>query len=168
MSVLVSDSSVLIDLERCQLLRQVFALNVEFVVPDVLFNRELRNQGGEDYIQLGLQVETLTPEELANAQQFMRAQRALSVPDAFALALAHARHWTLLTGDGPLRALAQTEHVDCHGVLWLLDLMADERTATLGQLHDGLKRLSAHPRCRLPAGEIEARLIKFASRPTEN
>lgn len=168
MPILVSDSSILIDIERCQLLREVFALNAQFVVPDVLFDRELRGQEGTLCLELGLQVEGLTSEEVESAQQFMQAQRALSVPDAFALALAHSRTWTLLTGDGPLRALAQNQQVDCHGVLWLLDLVEGQQTATPQQLHEGLSRLASHPRCRLPRAEIDARLTRYAGHLVPN
>ena len=51
----------------------------------------------------------------------------LALPDTFALTLAKKRGWLLLTGDGPLRALAAAEQVECHGVLWLIDLMHTER-----------------------------------------
>ena len=162
MPVLVSDTSVLIDLERCQLVVEVFAVAAEFVVPDVLFNRELRGQEGEAYVELGLRVETLTEDEVASAQQYQRVQRGLSVPDAFSLALARARGWTLLTGDGPLRTFAQQNSVECHGVLWLLDLMEAQNTATFQQLHDGLGPLAAHPRCRLPTAEVNLRLGRYA------
>lgn len=162
MPVLVSDSSVLIDLERCQLLREVFALASELVVPDLLFERELREYGGQAFVDLGLRVESLTPAELAGEQQFVRTERALSAPDAFSLALARARQWTLLTGDGLLRDLAEKENVECHGVLWLLDLVEGEQTASLQQLHDGLRRLVSHPRCRLPKAEVNVRLDRYS------
>jgi predicted nucleic acid-binding protein len=159
---LVSDTSVLIDLERCELIAEVFALTAEFVVPDVLFNRELRGPEGAAYIELGLRVEVLTADEVADAQQYQRAQRGLSVPDVFSLALARTRGWTLLTGDGPLRTLAQKVNVECHGVLWLLDLMEAGSTASFRQLHDGLERLAAHPRCRLPPTEVNLRLARYS------
>ena len=163
MPVLVSDTSVLIDLERCQLITEVFALTAEFVVPDVLFSRELNGPDGAAYVELGLRVEVLTANEVASAQQYQRAQRGLSVPDAFSLALAGARGWTLLTGDGPLRTFAEQNNVDCHGVLWLLDLMEEQNTASAQQLHDGLRRLVAHPRCRLPTAEVNLRLARYAT-----
>jgi hypothetical protein len=47
------------------------------------------------------------------------------LPDAFAYALASARGWTLLTGDGKLRALAQAQQVPFFGVLWVLDQLFD-------------------------------------------
>jgi hypothetical protein len=41
MRVLVSDTSVLIDLERGSRLEVIFSLPYEFTVPDVLYRREL-------------------------------------------------------------------------------------------------------------------------------
>ena len=41
MPVLVSDTSVLIDLERSRLLEEMFLLPFEFAVPDLLYSREL-------------------------------------------------------------------------------------------------------------------------------
>lgn len=40
--ILVSDTSVLIDLERGGLLEAVFALPHEFAVPDVLYDHEMQ------------------------------------------------------------------------------------------------------------------------------
>ena len=42
MRVLVSDTSVLIDLERGGFLEAAFSLSWQFAVPDLLFERELR------------------------------------------------------------------------------------------------------------------------------
>ena len=43
MKVIVSDTSVLIDLERGSFLESIFSLPFEFAVPDLLFKRELKN-----------------------------------------------------------------------------------------------------------------------------
>ena len=59
MHVLVSDTSVLVDLERGSLLEASFRLPFRFVVPDLLYERELKNWGGEELIRLGLAVEEL-------------------------------------------------------------------------------------------------------------
>ncbi len=42
MKVLVSDTSALVDLERGSLLDAAFRLPFEFVVPDLLYERELK------------------------------------------------------------------------------------------------------------------------------
>ena len=46
MKVLVSDTSVLIDLERGSLLETSFRLPFEFAVPDLLYQQELKDHGG--------------------------------------------------------------------------------------------------------------------------
>jgi len=162
MRVMVSDTSVLVDLERGALLEAGFRLPFQFAVPDLLYERELRGHGGEDLIRLGLIVEELDGAGLAQALTFRRQVPALSVPDSFALALAQSREWVLLAGDGALRQIAAAEAVECHGVLWLLDEIHDAATASVQKLHDGLTSISRHPRCRLPKAEIRRRLAVYA------
>ncbi len=163
MSVLVSDTSVLIDLERGALLESAFRLASGFAVPDLLYEREIKPYNGAQLIALGLRVEELEPEAVTRAQQYRHGCPALTTADSFALALAQARAWTLLTGDGPLRALAATERVDCHGLLWLLDQMEQDALASLRQLYEGLGLIVAHQRTRLPADEVRARLTRYGA-----
>ncbi len=54
--ILVSDTSVLIDLERGNLLEAIFALPHEFAVPDVLYDREMRGEWGDQLTGFGLRV----------------------------------------------------------------------------------------------------------------
>jgi predicted nucleic acid-binding protein len=159
--ILVSDTSVLIDLERGGLLESIFTLPHEFAVPDVLYEREMNGQWGERLVALGLRVEEVSVAGVGNALRYRQQRTVLSVPDSFALALAKEREWLLLTGDGQLRELAGDERVECHGVLWLLDIMEEAGTPGIQLLHDGLSALSAHPRCRLPAREITVRLQSY-------
>jgi predicted nucleic acid-binding protein len=162
MPVLVSDTSVLIDLERGRLLEEMFRLPFEFAVPDLLYIRELTGPVGDQLVALGLRVEVLTPAELSRATIVRRQNARLSTPDTFAFAIAESRNWTLLTGDGGLRELALAERIEMHGVLWLFDQLADGNHVTFGRLHDALSAIFAHPRCRLPAQEVRRRLIRFA------
>ncbi len=162
MPVLVSDTSVLIDLERGQLLADMFRLPFAFAVPDLLYVRELAGPLGNQLVALGLRVEVLTPTELARATTIRRQRANLSTPDTFAFAIAESRQWALLTGDGGLRELAIAERLEMHGVLWLLDLLADGDHVALDRLHGGLSAIFAHPRCRLPAQETRQRLARFA------
>ena len=62
MKILVSDSSVLIELSKRQLLARMFELHFQFAVPDLLFEEELIDLGlysRQDLLGLGLQVEAL-------------------------------------------------------------------------------------------------------------
>ena len=161
MRVLVSDTSVLVDLERGNLLQAAFLLPLEFAVPDVLYNRELKNFGGPQLKDLGLRIEELAPEGVELAKSFRDQKPGLSVPDAFAAALAKTQGWALLAGDGLLRELAAEEAVECRGVFWLMDLMLEMAFVEPQALHDGLLRISAHPRCRLPKREIRVRCERY-------
>ncbi len=131
--VVVSDSSVLVDLERGDLFVPAFSLQLEFCVPDLLYEQELRQYGGERLIALGLSVHELDAEGISQAVRYRNAASSLSLPDAFALSLAQRTGSTLLTGDARLRKIASREGVNCHGVLWLLNRMHKERTAATRQ-----------------------------------
>ena len=162
LQVLVSDTSVLIDLDRGALLTASFRLPYRFAVPDLLYRQELESWIGEELIKLGLSVEALDGNGVYNALAYRQRVRALSFPDCFALALAQTRSWILLSGDSDLRQLAAIEGVACHGVLWLLDEMRVAAVASNRELHDGLTAMAAHPRCRLPRPEIRRRLAIYA------
>jgi predicted nucleic acid-binding protein len=162
MQVLVSDTSVLVDLEHGALLQAAFRLPFRFSVPDLLFQRELKDHGGVELLQLGLCVVELDGICVTRALSYRQRVQALTLPDSFALALAQANAWILVTGDGPLRKLAAAEAVECHGVLWMLDQMHLANVASPQDLHNGLKAIAAHPRCRLPAPEVKQRLTTYA------
>ncbi|MDD9989762.1 MAG: hypothetical protein OXQ31_26075 [Spirochaetaceae bacterium] len=150
---------MLIDLDRGSLVEAVFGLPVEFVVPDLLYERELRQHGGEELRELGLRVEGLEDGSgVVRALGYRGLEPALSLVDSFALALAVENRWTLLTGDRVLRHLARSEDVDCHGLLWVLDLMVEARVVDRRTLYSGLEAIGDHPRCRLPRAEVNKRL----------
>lgn len=162
LQVLVSDTSVLIDLERGALLTASFRLPYRFAVPDLLYRQELQNWNGEELVKLGLSVEALDSDGVNRALTYRQRVRALSLPDCFAPALAETQSWILLSGDSDLRQLAAIEGVSCHGVLWLLDEMRTTAVASNRELYDGLTAMAAHPRCRLPRAEIRRRLASYA------
>ena len=164
METLVSDTSVLIDLDRGTLVEATFRLPFEFTVPDLLYERELKEHGGPDFVRLGLRIAELDGDGVSLALGYRRKRRPLSLPDSFALALAKTNAWTLLSGDRELRELAEEEGVRCHGVLWLLDQMLEQRVIDLDDLRAGLGKIAAHPRCRLPKSEIRKRLLAYSVR----
>ena len=164
MSVLISDTSVLIDLERASLVEAVFTLPWRFIVPDLLFERELKPYGGEALLALGLEVMELDGAGVQLAQTYRARELRISLPDGFALALAKSGGHDLLTGDGPLRALAEAEGVPCHGVLWVFDQLAGTGAFSPRVLHESLTNLCSHPRCRLPRKEVQVRLQRLAAR----
>lgn len=163
MTVLVSDTSVLIDLERGSLLEAAFACGHQMVVPDYMYETELESENGPLLKQMGLSVVELTSEEVEFAQTMQTMRPALTLSDCFALSCARRPHHLLVTGDKALRNEAVSKNVGCFGLLWLLDQM--EATGVIARLSlvEGLQKISAHRRCRLPKAEIQARLNEWSN-----
>lgn len=160
-SLLISDTSVLVDLDRGHLLEALFRLPLSVGVPDVLYADELDEWNGDRLLSLGLRVLELDPDGVIQAQHYVDAWRNISVPDAFALALCKAGGHTLLTGDRRLRILAETERVPCHGLLWVLDEIEDVGAASPKTLLSGLELIVLSRRVRLPMEHVRHRLERY-------
>jgi hypothetical protein len=168
MRVLVSDTSILIDLERGGLLETAFGLPWEFAVTDLLYKRELRDHHGPALQRLGLRIEALDENGVRLALAYQTRVPALSLPDTFAITLAKVSGWALLIGDSELRQLAAVEDVEHHGVLWILDQLLEHGKVKAGMLHGALRIISAHPRCRLPERDVREHLdcyLRFTRNP---
>ena len=162
MDVLISDTSVVIDLERAELIEHVFALPYRFVVPDALYENEIKDYGGERLRALGLEIRALTGAQVAEAQRLRTLERRISIHDSYALSLAKAEAAILLAGDAAMRRLAEAEEVGCHGVLWVFDRLEEHQVVNAAALHAGLSRVVAHPRCWLPRDMVNQRLRRYA------
>lgn len=84
MKVLVTDTSVLVDLERGSLLEATFSLPVTLAVPDLLYAQELSNYNGPQLLDLGLQVFELDGQGVEMADNYWKQVRTISLPDSFA------------------------------------------------------------------------------------
>lgn len=162
MIILVSDTSVLIDLERGDLLVPAFSCGLSMVVPDLLYEDELRDTNGPYLRSLGLGVLSLTPAELQAVQMFRARRPTLSLADCFALALALRADHALVTGDRNLRNQADKEKATVYGLLWLLDqfeALGVDRVV----LHQGLSAITGHIRSRLPKEDVHKRLSRWGN-----
>lgn len=167
MRVLVSDSSILIELAKWSLLEALFRLPFEFAVPDALYEDELLDLGEIDRAQLkglGLRVESLDAEGMTRAIAYQTIRPKLTFHDCLAVTLAVTNDWPLLTGDRRMRALANEEHVDVHGILWVIDCFAEHRIVRKPMLVKALRGMLDDPRTRVPRGEIHQRLTGFTAR----
>lgn len=162
MIILVSDTSVLIDLERGGLLEPAFSCGLTLAVPDLLYALELEANNGPLLRRLGLGVLALVPDEMAFVQQLRKERPGLSLPDCFALSCARRPDHALLTGDKLLRTEAQSRQCTVYGLLWILEQMETSGKVGTNVLHEGLTRISNHPRSRLPLGEVRVRLQRWS------
>lgn len=111
--LLISDANILIDMIVGGLLDEIFRLDYEFGLPDVLFEYELR-ENHADLPDKGLQVvasESAAVEDTGSLYQRHRSS-GVSVNDCMALALAKQEDCPLLTGDSALRQVSILEDVE--------------------------------------------------------
>ncbi|MBP8973382.1 MAG: DUF3368 domain-containing protein [Anaerolineae bacterium] len=155
----IIDANILIDLSRGDLLTWLFALPLQFAVPDGVLD-ELVEPDRERLQQMGLRRVGLSTEQLLEAAHLSAEQRRLSLGDCTALIAARDAQAVLLTGDAGLRALAQDHGVVVHGVLWVLDELEAAGLLNGSALAVCLRRMLAGG-ARLPADECSARLKRW-------
>ena len=161
MKVLVSDSSILIEFAKRDLLDKMFGLEFEFAVPDMLFHEELIDLGSfsrQDLIEYGLRVEPLDAEGVQSANSYQVERPALSLVDSFALALAEGQGWQLLTEDRTMRSVAESKGIVCLDALWVFDSMLDAGILSSSQALVVLEAMRDDPRCPVPKPELIARI----------
>jgi len=165
--IVVSDSSVLMDLAKAELIEATLALPFEFMIPDVILAAELLDLGrytAAGLLKLGFKRGGLEGADVATALGYYRQHRTqLSLNDCFAWRLAEVSRGILMTGDGDLRKLAGRSGVEVHGALWAIELIAQHRTSTSKRLTRALERLDSDPLVRLPRNSLRALKTKIES-----
>lgn len=105
MFLIISDTSVLIDIECWELISAMFSLPWHFAVPDTLFAEELVGRHGH-LSRLGLISKTMSGDLVAEAYGLHQKYIKPSVKDMLALILAKHEGCQLLTGDKALQEVA--------------------------------------------------------------
>lgn len=162
--LLISDANILIDMIVGGLLDDIFRLDYEFGLPDVLFEYELR-ENHADLPQKGLQVLALdeaTVEDTGSLHQRHRGS-GVSVYDCMALALAKYKSCPLLTGDNALRQVSILEDVEVRGALWLVGELIEESVITIDRAASAYEAMREDG-SRLPWNEVDAQIRKYRNR----
>ena len=164
--IVISDSSVLMDLAVGRLLEAVLRLPYEFVIPDVMLEQELVDLDGYDpamLCEMGFQAG-----ELANVQAafdlFVEHRKDVGLNDCFALAMAEQTQGILMTGDQGLRRVSRNRGVEVRGTLWVTSELATQENVDAAGLLDGLERIKQHPRTRLPRQELDRQIAALRQR----
>ncbi len=156
--IVVSDASVILDLAKTRLIESTLALPFDFVIPDVIFDNELLNLGNystTDLVRLGFTIGTLDGAGVATAfAHYSRHASRLSFNDCFPLAFAESKECILMTGDGPLRLVAEKMKIEVHGLLWAASLMSQHDTCPTDRLVAALQQLADDPSTRLPRAAL--------------
>lgn len=164
MKVLVSDSSILIEFSKRDLLDRMFQLEFQFAVPDLLFHEELIDLGAysrRDLLGLGLRVESLDSKGVETAIAYQSERPALSLVDSFALALAAHQGWNLLTEDRTMRSVADSKGIANMDALWVIDNMIEAGILSASQVVAVLEAMRDDPRCPVPIPDLVARIRRL-------
>lgn len=166
--VVISDSSSLIDLRKASLLDAFLRLPYEWLIPNTLFEDELLKFTATQkraLVRGGLKIVDLPADRVLRARQIARDMPHLSIHDGFAFALAQSYPGCiLLTGDGGLRALANEQDMEVHGVLWVIDELHRHAICTAATLLHMLQLLAHDPTVRLPQRELAASIKRYTDK----
>jgi len=141
--LLVSDANIIIDMIDGGLFGRMFQLEFRFGVPDILYTEELKPFYGF------LDQSELVPMELSSesvelAWQITHKYSGLSSNDGNAFALAKQEQSSLLTGEKKLRHVCETEGVECHGTLWLVEQMIVAKIIDCDEAENAYDRMREH------------------------
>lgn len=156
--LLISDANILIDLEDGELITQLFSLPYQFSVPDMLFYDELEQHSY--LVDIGLQVGELNPHSMQEAEILCQQYTQPSRYDCFALVLAKQEQCPLLTGDKNLRKAAETEQVEVHGTLWVVNGLLQHQLITPDRARAAYQKMKAKGR-RLPWSIAEKQIKDY-------
>lgn len=166
MRIVVSDTSCMIDLRKAGLLEPLLRLPHSFVMPDALFEDEwlcLSQDEKQTLRDLGLDVRTLPGQLVERAARHFNRHARLKLNDCFALVLAEEiEDCILLTGDNPLRGIAEASEIEVHGVLWTIDEMEVHGVLPPQILYEALRLFQEDDLVFLPADEVSRRIRRLA------
>jgi predicted nucleic acid-binding protein len=149
MLYLIVDTSILIDLERLDLIRQAGCLKQKLHIVDIVLRVEC-NHIEQLVKKCGFVIESLSGDELTEAYRVEGMTGKITIYDAMSFAFAKKRNMTLATGDGSLRALAERTGVKYIGLLWFIKEMYLQNIITLEDAAKILKAIKSDKRFRLP------------------
>lgn len=154
--LLISDANVIIDMEVGGLIKQMFRLDYEFAVPDVLYEEELK-ENHSNLTKLGLKRREL---QAAAVEYTVALGAKYPKPgriDLMALALAKQEQCRLLTGDQALREAGRAEGLEVVGTIWLVGEMLRVKIVAKKDARAAYNKMKETDR-RLPWAEVERQL----------
>lgn len=154
--LLISDANVIIDIEVGGLIKQMFRLEYEFAVPDVLYEIELK-ENHSNLPKFGLRRIELQPAAVEDAVALGAKYPRPGRIDLMVLALAKQEQCLLLTGDQKLREAGYAEGITVVGTIWLVGEMLTAKTVNKKDARVAYEKMKLSER-RLPWAEVGKQL----------
>ncbi len=159
--LLISDANILIDMEVAGLLEDMFRLEYEFAVPDILFHDELSDHH-PNLPNIGLSILEMKAECVQAAFELVDqyGKSGASRYDLSALALAQDKKCPLLSGDRILRKICRQMKQEIHGTLWLMEQMFQSGIIDSKSAESAYEKMKNQQR-RLPWKEVGLQINRF-------
>lgn len=158
MRIIVTDSSSLIDLKKGHLLDAFLDLPHELIVPESMLLDELLSftESEVGLMRRKMTVTALDGAQIKRVHAVQHAEPALTLYDCMALIVATDNPGAiLLTGDRRLRNVAMNDGIQAHGVLWIVQELANLQITPPSLLMNALERWRDDKLVRLPAADVD-------------
>jgi len=160
MKPLICDANVLIDIIAGGLAVQMSRLDFTYVMPDVMFRDEVREEQKKFLQGMNLEIRELLPENMEHVSLLSRTYPHLEYYDLLVLALAAFERCPLLTGDADLREVAESEDIVVKGTIWLVQEMMRNGHHAVDSARLAFRKMRDN-NSRLPWDLVEEILMKY-------
>lgn len=160
--VCVTDANIWIDLHNADLLDAAFELDHTWRTPNIIVQDEVLTVDRDLLVDLGLDVRTLSGDELNRILTLNGQYPQPSPKDLSVLVVADEDDGIVVSGDGPLRDAAENEDMTVHGVLWVLDRLVNDEIIAEPRAAAALNAMLQQG-ARLPDAPVENRLDDWQS-----
>ncbi|MEM6963930.1 MAG: hypothetical protein AAF573_04125 [Bacteroidota bacterium] len=165
MKVAINDANILIDFFKIGLLEELLTLNLEMHTTDLVVNEVTRIPSQKVEIEklIGegkLLVNSFNIDDLQIIISRSQNNGGVSIQDCSIWYWAEINSAILLTGEKKLRKLAQSNGVEVHGSLWLLDELLIQNILNKMEACQAVKRL-VETNNRLPKDECQKRISSW-------
>ena len=163
MTIVVSDTNILIDLIDLELLDVFFELPLEITTTDlVIYELDEIKQAKIFEASLRDKIDILesTEIQLNEVQKIYDENRGISLTDSQVFYFAIEKGAILLSGDGNLRRFAKKRGLEVRGIIWVFDLLEKNKILSPRILSKKMKTL-LEINTRLPQEECLKRIQKW-------
>jgi hypothetical protein len=158
----VIDASILLDFIEGEIFGLLFSLPLEFSTSDIVADEISRSYTPSELREYGLEIIVLEEEHILEIGTMQAEHTELSPNDLSVFILARERRSFLISGDGPLRELADLSRIEYHGTIWLLEMMVQHEVILPGTAAVALRTMLNKKRW-LPRSECERLIRKWES-----
>jgi hypothetical protein len=156
------DANILLDFIAGDIVDTLFLLPFDFLTSDIVVVEISRSYSDIQLKQMGLNILELDEATVLEMFSFKQQHIDLSIEDISIYFLSLKYKAIIISGDGPLRTLADTSLVEYHGTLWLLEELVQQGILSPRDAAEALRTMLSNKRW-LPRAESEKLIKKWES-----